>query len=176
MRRELHVRFCEGGGVKLPSATRLVVGFEHRDEAERFLAELRQRFTRFGLALHPEKTRLLPFCRKADREWRHRGGPKPGAFDFLGFTHSCGKTRKGGDTVLRRTMRRRWQAKLSEVKAELRRRLHRPIREQGAYLRSVVLGHVRYYGVPNNGRSISLFRYAVGWTVGSESPTSQPGP
>ena len=157
---------ARGEVVAVRFADDFVVGFEHRDEAERFLAELRQRLTRFGLALHPEKTRLLPFGRKADREWRHRGGPKPGTFDFLGFTHSCAKTRKGGFTVLRRTMRRRFRAKLREVKAELRRRLHHPVREQGAYLRSVVLGHVRYYGVPNNGPSINLFRYEVGWLWG----------
>src|SRR3990172_6285608 len=87
-----------------------VVGFEHRQEAEQFLADLRESFARFGLELHPDKTRLLPFGRKADREWRHRGGPKPGTFNFLGFTHSCGKTRKGWFTVLRQTM----QAKLKE--------------------------------------------------------------
>lgn len=83
MRRESHVRFREGGGVRFPSATRLVVGFEHREEAERFLAELRERFAKFGLALHPEKTRLLPFGRTSANRWRYRGGPKPGTFNFL---------------------------------------------------------------------------------------------
>ncbi|HTP24175.1 MAG TPA: group II intron reverse transcriptase/maturase, partial [Anaeromyxobacteraceae bacterium] len=140
-----------------------VVGFEHRHEAERFLAELRERFARFGLELHPDKTRLIPFGRKADRDWRHRGGPKPGTFNFLGFTHSCGKTRKGWFTVLRQTMRKRMQAKLKELNQELRRRMHLPVPEQGAYLRAVVGGHVRYFGVPNNGASIGLFRRAVVW-------------
>jgi len=140
-----------------------VVGFEHRHEAERFLAELRERFARFGLELHPDKTRLIPFGRKTDRDWRHRGGSKPGTFNFLGFTHSCGKTRKGGFTVLRHTMRKRVQTKLKELSQELRRRMHLPIPEQGAYLRAVVQGHVRYFGVPNNGSSIGLFRRAVGW-------------
>jgi RNA-directed DNA polymerase len=139
-----------------------VVGFEHREEAERFLAELRERFARFGLALHPDKTRLIECGRYADRDRRGRGDGKPETFTFLGFTHSCGKTRKGRFTVLRQTMRRRWQAKLQAVKAELRRRMHRPIPEQGRYLRSVLVGHVRYYGVPRNGPSLMAFHGALG--------------
>jgi RNA-directed DNA polymerase len=146
-----------------------VAGFQHRVEAERFLAELRERFTRFGLELHPEKTRLIEFGRLARHNRTDRGDRgAPGTFNFLGFTHSCGKTRKGGFTVLRQTMRTRWQGKLREVKAELRRRLHEPIQSAGTYLHSVVLGHVRYYGVPMNGQAIGAFRRAVGrlwWTV-----------
>jgi hypothetical protein len=76
-----------------------VVGFERRDEAERFLAELRERFAQFGLELHPDKTRLLPFGRKPDRDWRNGRGGKPGTFDFLGFTHSCGKCRGSESTM-----------------------------------------------------------------------------
>jgi RNA-directed DNA polymerase len=140
-----------------------VVGFEHREEAECFLTELRERFARFGLELHPDKTRLIEFGRWAERNRRGGGGGKPETFDFLGFTHSCAKTRKGGFTVLRQTMRRRWQAKLKEVKTELRRRLHDSIPQQGAYLSSVVAGHVRYYGVPMNGAAVGAFRMAVGW-------------
>jgi RNA-directed DNA polymerase len=124
-----------------------VVGFQHRFEAERFLIELRERFARFGLELHPEKTRLIRFGRFA-RQSRQGSGAAPETFNFLGFTHSCGKTRQGGFTVLRQTMRLRWQAKLREVKAQLRRRLHEPVPEIGSYLRAVVQGHVRYYGVP----------------------------
>jgi group II intron reverse transcriptase/maturase len=145
-----------------------VVGFQHRHEAERFLAELRERFARFGLELHPDKTRLIRFGRFADQNRRERGEGKPETFNFLGFTHSCGKTRKGGFTVLRQTMRKRWQAKLREVKAELKRRLHEPIQALGAYLRSVLNGHVRYFGVPMNGPAICAFRLALGrvwWLV-----------
>ena len=139
-----------------------VVGFEHRQDAERFLAELRERFSRFGLELHPDKPRLIEFGRFADRARRGRGDGKPETCNFLGFTHSCAKTRAGRFTVLRQTMRSRWQAKLKDVKVELRRRLHRPIPEQGIYLRAVVLGHFRYYGVPMNGPALSAFRASVG--------------
>ena len=138
-----------------------VVGFEHRAEAEGFLAELRDRFARFGLALHPDKTRLLEFGRFADRDRRSRGEGKPETFPFLGFTHSCGKTRKGRFTVLRQTMRQRWRAKLQAVKTELWRRLHDPIPDQGRYLRAVLVGHTRYYGVPRNGPSLQAFRVAL---------------
>jgi group II intron reverse transcriptase/maturase len=154
---------AHGDVVIVRFADDFVVGFEHREEAERFLTELRERFARFSLELHPDKMRLLPFGRQADRLWRDGGGPKPGTFNFLGFTHSCGKTRKGWFVVLRQTMRKRLQAKLKALKEELRRRMHWPIPEQGAYLRSVVAGHVRYYGVPNNGASLGLFRKVVGW-------------
>jgi group II intron reverse transcriptase/maturase len=154
---------ARGDVVVVRFADDFVVGFEHREEAVRFLVELRERFAKFGLQLHPDKTRLIAFGRKAANDWRYRGGPKPGTFNFLGFTHSCGKTRKGWFTVLRQTMRQRMQAKLKALKAELRRRMHLPVPEQGAYLRSVVAGHVRYFGVPNNGASIGLFRKVAGW-------------
>jgi RNA-directed DNA polymerase len=139
-----------------------VVGFEHRYEAEQFLAALQQRFAQFGLELHPEKTRLVEFGRWAARDRQRRGGGKPETFNFLGFTHSCSKTRKGRFVVLRQTMRKRMQAKLQAVKLELRRRMHTPVPEQGRYLRAVVLGHLRYYGVPRNGPALWSFSRAVG--------------
>lgn len=138
-----------------------IVGFEHRVEAERFLADLRERFTRFGLELHPAKTRLLEFGRYAT-ERRHRAGKgKPETFDFLGFTHICGTTRDGRFTVVRQTIRKRLRAKLSAVKVELWRRLHDPTPAVGAWLRQVVLGHIRYYGVPMNGPALASFRFQV---------------
>ena len=140
-----------------------VAGFQHRQEAERFLTELRERFARFGLELHADKTRIVEFGRFAEENRRKRGDDPPETFNFLGFTHSCGKTRKGRFTVLRQTMRQRWQAKLRALKEELRRRMHTPIREQGAYLRSVLMGHFRYFGVPMNGPSLVAFRHAVGY-------------
>ena len=154
---------AHGDVVVVRFADDFVVGFEHRVEAERFLVELRERFAQFGLELHPDKTRLIEFGRFAERDRQRRGGGKPETFNFLGFTHSCTKTRAGKFTVLRQTMRKRWQAKLEEIKTELRRRLHDSVPEQGAYLRSVVTGHIRYYGVPMNGPALGAFRLAVGW-------------
>jgi group II intron reverse transcriptase/maturase len=154
-------RQAQGDVVVVRFADDFVVGFEHREEAARFLADLRERFARFGLTLHPDKTRLIEFGRTADRNRRGRGDGKPETFTFLGFTHACSRTRKGQFTVLRTTMRRRWQAKLQAVTTVLRQRLHAPIPEQGAYLRAVLLGHVRYYGVPRNAPSLAAFRHAL---------------
>jgi group II intron reverse transcriptase/maturase len=140
----------------------IVVGFQERTDAERFWHELSERFAQFGLELHPDKTRLIEFGRYAAERRQRRGQGKPETFNFLGFTHMCGKTRsKGWFTVRRQTMRTRLQAKLHEVKTELRRRMHEPIREQGAWLRSVVGGHIQYYGVPMNLRALSSFRFEV---------------
>jgi group II intron reverse transcriptase/maturase len=157
---------ANGDVIVVRFADDFAVGFEHRADAERFLAELRERFAKFGLELHPDKTRLIEFGRFADSNRQQRGGGKPETFNFLGFTHSCAKTRAGKFTVLRQTMRTRWRAKLEAVKAELRQRLHDPIPEQGAYLRSVVMGHIRYYGVPLNGPALNAFRGAIGWIWG----------
>lgn len=154
---------ARGDMIVVRYADDFIVGFQHRSEAERFLAELKERFRKFHLELHPDKTRLLEFGPFADENSRRGGRGKPETFNFLGFTHICGKKRSGRFTVLRQTMRKRLQAKLSEVKAELRRRLHNPIPAVGQWLRSVVGGHIRYYGVPTNGRALFVFRYRVGW-------------
>jgi group II intron reverse transcriptase/maturase len=154
-------RQADGDVVVVRFADDFVVGFEHREDAEQCLADLRERFARFGLTLHPDKTRLLEFGRHAAANRRARGEGKPESFHFLGFTHSCATTRKGGFTVLRRTMRTRMQAKLKVVKLELRRRMHQPLPELGAYVRAVVSGHVQYYGVPMNYPPLFAFARAV---------------
>ncbi len=142
----------------------IVVGFQREVEAKRFQDALVERFRRFNLELHPEKTRLLEFGPFAARNRRHRGEGRPETFDFLGFTHICATKRSNGRfTVLRQTIRKRLQAKLAEVKLALKRRLHVPIPEQGQWLRSVVAGHLRYYGVPMNGPALHCFRFQVGW-------------
>ena len=154
---------AQGDVIVVRFADDFVVGFEHRHEAERFLAELRERFAQFGLELHPDKTRLIEFGRFADPNRRGRGDGKPETFDFLGFTHSCDTTRKGKFIVLRQTKKKRMQRKLKAVKTELRRRLHQPVPEVGAYLRSVVHGHFQYFGVPRNGPALCSFRHGVVW-------------
>jgi group II intron reverse transcriptase/maturase len=143
-----------------------VVGFEHERDAEAFLAALRERFAQFGLELHPDKTRILEFGRYAAVNRAERGLGKPETFDFLGFTHICAKSRNGRFRVQRQTMRKRLQAKLSQVKTELRRRILQPIPEQGTYLRAVLLGHAGYYGVPGNGAALMVFRHQLRWIWG----------
>jgi len=153
---------AQGDVIVTRFADDFIVGFQYREEAERFLAELRERLAKFGLELHPEKTRLLEFGAFAAENRRRAGKGKPETFNFLGFTHICGKKRNGRFTVVRQTIRKRLQAKLSTVKAELRRRLHAPIPEVGRWLRSVVEGHLRYYGVPMNGPALFTFCFQVG--------------
>ncbi|MDB4962377.1 MAG: RNA-directed polymerase [Myxococcales bacterium] len=151
---------ARGDVIVVRYADDIIVGTSRREDAERFLTELRDRFATFGLALHPDKTRIVPFGRRAGRE-RRVGRGKPGTFDFLGFTHISGTMRSGGYGLQRKTIRKRWHAKLHEVKTELRRRMHDSIPEQGRYLRSVLGGHFRYYGVPTNGDRLSAFRHHV---------------
>jgi RNA-directed DNA polymerase len=155
---------AKGDVIVVRFADDVVLGFQSEMEAQRFLEELKERFRKFNLELHPDKTRLLEFGPFAAKNRRRRGEGKPETFDFLGFTHICTKKRSNGYfTVLRQTIRKRLQAKLNEVKLELRRRMHDPIPDQGRWLRSVVDGHIRYYGVPMNSPALGLFRFQVGW-------------
>ena len=154
-------KYAHGDVIVVRFADDFVVGFQYRDEAQRFLAKLRKRLAKFGLKLHPDKTRLIEFGRFAAKSRSTRGQGKPETFGFLGFTHICGKTRGGKFTVLRKTRRKKLQAKLKEVKANLRQHLHDSIPKQGAYLRSVVAGHVRYFGVPMNWPAIGIFHTKV---------------
>ena len=153
---------ARGDVIVVRYADDFLVGFQHKSEAERFLAELRERFRKFHLELHPDKTRLLEFGPFAAENRRRGGRGKPETFNFLGFTHICAKKRSGRFTVLRQTMRNRLRAKLSAVKAELRQRWHDSIPAVGQWLHSVVGGHLRYYGVPMNGRALAVFRFQVG--------------
>jgi hypothetical protein len=135
MRREPHVRFCERAGVQLPCATHLIAGFEHEDDARRFLDMMRARFEEFALSLHPDKTRLIEFGRYAAARRERRGLGKPETFNFLGFTFICGKTRNGGFLLHRKSRGDRMRAKLQEVQEELRQRRHQAIPRQGKWLR-----------------------------------------
>ncbi len=148
---------ARGDVVSVRFADDLVVGFQHREEAERFERELRDRLARFGLELHRNKTRLIEFGRFAAEDRRRRGLGKPETFDFLGFTHICTQTRRGRFLIARHTVRKRMRAKLKEVKTELMRRRHLPIPVQGKWLARVVQGHANYYAVPTNIFAVSAF-------------------
>jgi group II intron reverse transcriptase/maturase len=151
-------RQARGEMIVVRYADDFVVGFEHNDDAERFLADLRERFAQFALELAPDKTRLIEFGRFAAERRQQRGERRPETFDFLGFTHICAKTRKGRFMLKRVTSKKRMRAKLSAVKTELRRRMHLPVSEQGRWLGSVVRGHLNYYAVPGNSDAIGAFR------------------
>ncbi len=154
-------RHARGDVIVVRFADDYVAGFQHRDDAERFLRDLRERFARFVLELHPEKTRLIEFGRFAAERRAGRGLRKPETFEFLGFTHICAKDRHGRFKLKRVTSKKRMRAKLSSVKAELMRRRHLPIPDQGRWLASVLRGHCNYYAVPDNSKALRGFRHRV---------------
>jgi group II intron reverse transcriptase/maturase len=156
-------RHARGDVIIVRFADDYVVGFERREDAERFLAELRERLAKFSLELAAEKTRLIEFGRFAAERRQKRGLGKPETFQFLGFTHICGKSRTGRFQLKRITDRKRARAKLHKVKAECRQRRHLPIPEQGRWLGSVVRGHLNYYAVPGNVKAVNDFRRQAIW-------------
>ena len=140
-----------------------VVGFQHHDDAERFLRELQQRMRCYSLKLHADKTRLIEFGRFAAENRKRRGDGKPETFNFLGFTHICSKDPEGRFIVRRHTMRQRLTAKLKSMNIELKRRRHQKLAEQRRWLSTVLRGHFQYYGVPRNGRALNLFYQEILW-------------
>jgi group II intron reverse transcriptase/maturase len=154
-------RQATGDVIVVRYADDFIVGFQHEQEARRFLAELRDRLAAYGLELHPDKTRLIEFGARAASDRKRGGRGKPETFDFLGFTHICGKTRGGRFTVLRQTARKRVRAKLQEVKRTFRQRWHQPVPELGRWLAQVIRGHMNYFAVPRNYEAVAAFRYQI---------------
>lgn len=154
-------RHARGDLIVVRYSDDVALGFEHEEEAQRYWTELGERLARFGLSLHTDKTRLLRFGVRAERQRKKRGEGKPETFNFLGFTHICGRSRAGRFSLHRRTESRRQHAKVREVNQELLARRHLPISEQGAWLGSVVRGYAAYYAVPHNSDRVYAFRCAV---------------
>jgi RNA-directed DNA polymerase len=151
-------KWAQGEVVVVRYADDTIVGFQYQTDADRFLENLRERLAKFGLELHPDKTRRIEFGRFAEENRNRRGEGKPETFDFLGFQHISGKNRRGRFTVRRTTIRKRMRAKLRHLKHELRRRMHDPVPETGGWLKSVVQGYFNYYAVPGNLDSLAIFR------------------
>jgi group II intron reverse transcriptase/maturase len=154
-------RQAHGDVIVVRYADDTIVGFEHKSDAEQFLHDLKERFTKFGMELHPEKTRLIEFGRFAARDRERRATGKPETFTFLGLTHISGQTRDKKFTVQRKTIKKRLRAKVKEVKLELIKRRHEPIREVGKWLKQVLTGHYQYYGVVGNYQSMDIFRRRI---------------
>jgi group II intron reverse transcriptase/maturase len=154
-------REATGDMVIVRYADDFIVGFQHENDARRFLEEMRERLGKFALSLHPEKTRLIEFGRFAAERRARRGLGKPETFNFLGFTFICGKTRAGRFQIRRKTRADRMRAKLKRIKEELRRRMHLPIPDQGKWLCFVVKGYFNYHAVPTNAQALHVFRHHV---------------
>ena len=156
-------RNATGDVIFVRYADDFIVGFQHQHEAEGFLEALRERLSQFNLELHNDKTRLIEFGRYAAARRKRRDLGKPETFNFLGFTHICGKTRRGRFCMLRKTMAKKMSVKLSELRKELRKRMHHSIPEVGRWLSAVLRGHYQYYAVPRNMPALNRFRRCVAW-------------
>jgi group II intron reverse transcriptase/maturase len=155
---------ASGAVIIIRYADDILLGFQHEREARAFLQDLQERLRKFELALHPKKTRLIRFGRHAAEQRKRLGQGKPETFDFLGFTHFCTRSRKYGSFVIgRKTIKKRMRAQLQAIKMELRRRLHDPIAETGAWLKRVLIGHLNYYAVSGNDPSLWWFFTKVRW-------------
>ena len=160
MRREPHVRFCERPGVRLPWATHLVMAFEHCEDAKRVLAVLGKRLERYGLTLHPDKTRSVDFRPNRPDRTDHPSADGS-SFDFLGFTHVWGKSRNGKNMVRQVTAKGRYARALAAVTERCRANRHLPITEQHACLAAMMRGHYAYYGIAGNGRRLRWYARQV---------------
>jgi RNA-directed DNA polymerase len=153
---------AKGDVIIVRYADDVVLGFQLRADAVRFLEEFKERLAKFGLELHPDKTRLIEFGRYASRDRKRRGEGKPETFNFLGFTHFCGQRHKTETfTVWRITAKKRMVAKLKAIKAELQRRKHDRTSQVGVWLRSVVTGYYQYHAVPGNIDQLRIFQRRV---------------
>jgi len=166
-------REATGDMIIVRYADDVVIGFEHETDARRFWDAMRERLQEFSLSLHPEKTRLIEFGRRAASNRTQRGLGKPDTFDFLGYTFVCGTSRAGRFLLKRRTRRDRMQAKIKAVAGELRRRMHQSIPEQGKWLGQVVKGFYNYHAVPTNWAALGAFRDEITarwhWTLSRRS-------
>ena len=154
-------RHARGHVMIVRYADDIVVGFQHEDEARAFLSELRERFAKFALSLHPEKTRLIEFGRFATERRTRQEMDKPETFSFLGFMHICGKTQNGRFMLFRKSRSDRMRSTLQAIKDQLRKRRHRSIPLQGRWLGQVVGGYLAYHAVPTNTPAIKAFRNCV---------------
>lgn len=153
---------CRGEVIVVRYADDFVMGFQYRNEANACLEALQERFAKFGLTLHPEKTRLIEFGRYAAENRKRRGAGRPETFDFLGFTHVAAQTRTHGRfTVHRYSSSKRLRATLHKIGQVLHKRRDRPIKETGLWLRRVVQGWLNYHAVPFNSRQMNRFFTAV---------------
>jgi len=152
---------AQGEVIVVRYADDIVLGFQYLTDADRFRENLAERLRKFGLELHPDKTRRIEFGRFAEPNRKKRGEGKPETFDFLGLTHISGKDRNGNFSLKRKTIAKRMRAKLQEIKQELRRRMHDPVEQTGKWLKSVMQGYFNYHAVPGNLGRLKVFHRRV---------------
>ena len=154
-------KWAQGEVMVVRYADDIVLGFQYQTDADRFREHLTERLQKFGLELHPDKTRRIEFGRFAELNRKKRGEGKPETFGFLGFTHICGKTKNEKFALKRKTIAKRMAAKLKEIKQQLRTRMHDQTAQTGEWLQSVVQGYFNYHAVPGNLSRLCIFRNRV---------------
>ena len=154
-------KWAQGEVMVVRYADDIVLGFQYQTDADRFREHLTERLQKFGLELHPDKTRRNEFGRFAELNRKKRGEGKPETFGFLGFTHICGKTKNEKFALKRKTIAKRMAAKLKEIKQQLRTRMHDQTAQTGEWLQSVVQGYFNYHAVPGNLSRLCIFRNRV---------------
>ena len=164
----------DGEAIIVRYADDSVVGFQHKRDAERYLRDVRERLARFGLSLHPDKTRLVEFGRFAVMNRRQRGAGKPETFDFLGFTHYCTTTRRGRFRLGRKPIAKRVNRTLARIDEVFRKRWHHDIWEVGEWLGRVYQGWLNYFAVPGSSRYISAIRRRLQTPVDADAAPAVP--
>lgn len=159
--RQWRNHVARGEVIVVRYADDLALGFQHEADVTRFRADLQKRFEHFGLELHPEKTRWFRFGSHAISNQRERGQGKPETFDFLGFTHICGRTRAGKFLLIRHSSKSRMRTKLAAIREDLYRQRHAPVPEQGKWIAAVVRGYFAYHAVPTNSSRLESFRTQI---------------
>jgi RNA-directed DNA polymerase len=151
----------KGASFLIRYADDFVMGFSCEEDAQRVMEVLPKRFAKYGLTLHPDKTRLVPFMRPGQRPGEEAQGPQPGTFDLLGFTHFWGRSRRGGWVIQRKTASSRFRRAVKKIAEWCRWNRHQPVAQQHVTLRKKLVGHDAYYGITGNGRMLETLRYAV---------------
>lgn len=142
-----------------------VVCFQYKSDAEEFYERLKHRMGHFGLSLEEDKSRLIEFGRFAESNRAEQGKTKPETFDFLGFTHYCSHGRNGKFRVKRKTSRKKFSHKCKEVHKRINEMMHLPLKEIISKINQILVGYYHYYGITDNSKSITAFRYRVSMSL-----------
>lgn len=154
-------RVCRGDASMIRYADDYVCCFQYKDDAERFYQALIKRLAKFDLQIAEEKTKILEFGRFAEENRKRKGLGKPKTFDFLGFTHYCSKSSKGKFRVKRKTSGKKFKSKVKAFKEWLKAERHKDVKKLMKTIRAKLIGHYRYYGVTDNSRALSVYKFQI---------------
>jgi retron-type reverse transcriptase len=158
-------KLCKGQAYIVRYADDFVCCFQYKSEAEQFLHSLKLRLKKFNLEIAEDKTKIIPFGRFAEQNANHQGRSKPATFDFLGFTHYCGRSKQGKFRVKRRTSKKKVQAKLKETKEWLKINRNKDIHMIMDRFKRSLVGYYNYYCITDNTQSVNKFRDKIGYLL-----------